>query len=351
MLRSPLGDPVIRDIVDGRWAEPSGNAESTVGEGQWAIPGLVDAHTHLAADRLPSSGQPGSLEGAKTRARESLQAGVMLVIDKGWCDDTVVQLIESVDAIERPDVEAAAHIIAVEGGYYRDFALEVDGEDLDSVVRDQAKAGSGWIKVIGDWPRRGIGPLANFDESQLRRAVDTARDHGARVAIHTMARDVPSIAVAAGVQSIEHGLFLTGDDLAVLGERGGIWVPTLLRLEAMLEQLGEGSTGGKLFVDGLANVRSILPLANEAGVHVLAGTDLVGSPANVAAEARRLGAYGMSNRQVVESISRSAFVATGRDPDFAPGSPANAVFFDDDPVRDLTVLMRPARVIRLGHVL
>lgn len=346
-----MGDPVIRDIVDGTWAEPSGDAESTVGEGQWAIPGLVDAHTHLAADRLPSSHQPGSLEGAKTRAQESLQAGVTLVLDKGWCDDTVVQLIEAVDTVERPDVEAAAHVIAVEGGYYRDFALEVDGEDLDSVVRDQAKAGSGWVKVIGDWPRRGVGPLPNFDESQLRRAVDTARDHGARVAIHTMARDVPSIAVAAGVQSIEHGLFLTEDDLAVLGERGGIWVPTLLRVEAMLEHLGEGSTGGRLFVDGLANVRSILPLANEAGVHVLAGTDLVGSPANVAAEARRLAAYGMSNRQVVESISRSAFVATGRDPDFAPGSPANAVFFDDDPVRDLTVLTRPARVIRLGRIL
>jgi len=286
-----------------------------------------------------------------TRAREALQAGVTLVLDKGWCDDTVVQLIESVDAIDRPDVEAAAHVISVEGGYYRDFALEVKAENLDSVVRDQAKAGSGWVKVIGDWPRRGVGPLPNFDEAQLRRAVDTARDHGARVAVHTMARDVPSIAVTAGVQSIEHGLFLTEDDLALLGERRGIWVPTLLRVEAMLSQLGERSTGGRLFVDGLANVRSILPLANEAGVNVLAGTDLVGSPSNVAAEAKRLGDFGMSNRQVVESISRSAFVATGRDPDFAPGSPANVVFFDEDPVRDLTVLMRPALVIRLGRVL
>ena len=351
MLRPPVGDPVVRDVVDGMWAEPSGSAESTVGQGQWAIPGLVDAHTHLAAERLPSGHQPGSLEGATSRARESLQAGVTLILDKGWCDDTVVRLIEAVDATERPDVEAAAHVIAVEGGYYQDFAREVDGEDLDSVVRDQAKSGSGWVKVIGDWPRKGVGPVANFDESQLRRAVDAARDHGARVAIHTMARDVPSVAVAAGVHSIEHGLFLTEDDLGVLGERGGIWVPTLLRVEAMLAQFGEGSTGGRLFADGLANVRALLPLAIEAGVHVLPGTDLVGSPANVAAEAGRLGHYGMSNAQVVDSVSRAGFVATGRVPDFAPGSPANAVFFDDDPVRDLAILTRPARVIRLGRVL
>ena len=191
--------------------------------------------------------------------------------------------------------------------------------------------------------------MANFDERALRTAVTVADETGSRVAIHTMAREVPSQAVAAGVHSIEHGLFLTEHDIGELGGRSGMWVPTLLRAEATLEQLGESSSGGRLFAEGLANVRNLLPMAGEAGVRVLTGTDLVGTPANVAGEAMRLGDYGLSNRQVVTAVASAGFVATGRDIDFAPGTAADAVFFDADPVRELAVLTRPATVLRLGR--
>jgi len=349
VLNHPLGDPLLRDIVDGMWAEPSRSADRTIGEGMWALPGLVDAHSHLASAHLAY--EPGDFDGAIERARESLAAGVILLLDKGWADDTTIRVIDALEPEQRPDIEAAARVVAVEGGYFPGFAREVDPEDISAVTRTEARAGRGWVKVIGDWPRKGVGPMANFDEGQLRRAVIAASEGGARVAIHTMARDVPSMAVSAGVQSIEHGLFLTGDDLSVLGERGGMWVPTLLRVEAIVAQLGEGSSGGRLLAEGLANVRSILPMAVEAGVHVLAGTDLVGTPTNVAAEAMRLGDYGLSNRQVVEAVSRSGFVVTGRDPYFAPGTPADAVLLGEDPVRELGVLARPSQVIRLGRVL
>jgi imidazolonepropionase-like amidohydrolase len=347
VLRHPLGDPVVRDVVDGRWADPTGDHEEIVGEGQWAIPGLVDAHAHLAAADLVYA--PGDIDGAVARAKESLAAGVTLLFDKGWADDTTIRVIDTVEPARRPDIEAAAQVISVESGHFPGFAREVDPADIADAVRAEASAGRGWVKVIGDWPRKGVGPVANFDESQLRQAVAAAEGSGARVAIHTMARDVPSIAVSAGVHSIEHGLFLTDDDLAALGARGGMWVPTLLRAEALIAQLGAASSGGRLFAEGLANVRSLLPAAVEAGIRVLAGTDLVGSPANVAAEAIRLGNYGLSNRQVVESVSRHGFVVTGRDPHFAVGAPADAVFFEEDPVSDLEVLASPSMVMRLGR--
>lgn len=338
---------MVRDVVDGMWSEPSGDAKETIGDDQWAIPGLVDAHAHLAAADLRY--EPGDFESALARAKESLAAGVTLILDKGWTDEVTIRVIDTLPPDQRPDIEAAARVIAVPDGHFPGFAREIDGGDIARVVGEEARAGRGWVKVIGDWPRKGVGPVANFDESELRRAVDAAREIRARLAIHTMARDVPSIAVSAGVHSIEHGLFLTEGDLPALGDRDGMWVPTLLRIEATLAQLGEASSGGRLFVEGLANVRGLLPMAVEAGVHVLAGTDLVGTPVNVAAEAVRLGDYGLSNRQVVEAVSRSAFVATGRDPHFAPGTPANAVFFDEDPVRELGVLTHPATVIRLGR--
>jgi imidazolonepropionase-like amidohydrolase len=349
ILKSPFGETVVRGVVDGRWVEPGDDADDTLGEGMWALPGLVDAHAHLAAAELDY--KPGSLEGATARAAESLRAGVTLVLDKGWTDDVAIRLIDEVPESDRPEIEAAARIIASVEGYFPGFATEVDAPSLPAAVRDQAAAGRGWVKLIGDWPRRGVGPTANFSEVELAEAVAVAEEAGARVAIHTMAREVPSMAVAAGVHSIEHGLFLEESDISALAARGGMWVPTVTRCEATLAQLGETSSGGKLFLEGLDRIRRLLPLAAEAGVNVLAGTDLVGSPANVADEALRLADYGLSNTQVVTAVSVGAFAATGRPQPFVVGSPADAVFFGADPIAELGTLASPRHVVRLGRVL
>lgn len=159
------------------------------------------------------------------------------------------------------------------------------------------------------------------------------------------------MAVAAGVHSIEHGLFLTDDDVVALAARVGMWVPTLLRIEETIRQLGAESSGGRLLTEGLANTRRLLPKAIEAGVNVLAGTDLVGTPANVANEAIKLGEYGISNGQVVEAVARAGFRATGRDFEFAVGSPADAVLFSEDPISNVEVLNHPSVIVRKGVVL
>ena len=347
-LRSPDGATVQRTVVDGRWEEPGGSRQEQFGEDLFALPGLVDAHAHLATAEL--NFKPGVLDGALERTREALTAGVTLIIDKGWSDTTTMEVIASLDRAERPEIEAAGRIIASHDGYYPHFGREVDGSELVDTVAAEARSGAGWVKLIGDWPRRGIGPLANFTEAELSAAVTEAAQHGARVAIHTMAHEVPSAAVRAGVHSIEHGLFLTEDDVALLGNRSGMWVPTVLRSEITLGQLGAESTGGKLFREGLDNIKDLIPLAVEAGVHVLAGTDLVGSPADVADEAIALSRYGLSNAQVLDSVSSAAFIATGRSASFELGSEANAVFFRSNPIEDLEVLKHPAAVLRMGRL-
>lgn len=348
ILCSPEGEVVTRDVVDGRWTEPEGDAETVIGEGTWALPGLVDAHSHIARERLDYLS--GDLAGAEERARESLRSGVMLLLDKGWLDDTAIQVARRVPEEERPDIEAAARIIANEGGYMKDVALEVGEGTFDEAIRDQARRGDGWVKLVGDWPRKGLGAVANFTEDQLRQAVEIAAEEGARVAIHTMARDVPSMAVRAGVHSIEHGLFLTADDVEALAARGGMWVPTILRVEHTIAQLGTESTGGRLLAEGLENVRRLLGLASEAGAHVLAGTDLVGTPTNVASEALKLIEYGLPAAEAVRAVSSSGLAATGRATDFAPGSPANAVLFPSNPYDEPDVLKHPTAVIRLGRL-
>lgn len=339
----------MRDVVEGRWAEPSGEPDDAVGEGLWALPGLVDAHAHLASRELNT--EPGVLSDAIERAGDALAAGVTLILDKGWGDDTTIRLVDQVDPAMRPEIEAAGRIITTPGGYFAGFGREIEGSEIGPVVSEAAAAGRGWVKLIGDWPRRGIGPVANFTQDELATAVESAEALGARVAIHTMAREVPSQAVAAGVHSIEHGLFLEETDVELLGSRRGMWVPTVLRVETTIRQLGPDSSGGRLLAEGLQRMRTLVPVAVEAGVHVLAGTDLIGSPANVAAEALRLRELGLDASGIVAAVSNSGFAATGRDHEFSSGTPANAVFFAANPLEELAVLQHPSHVMRLGRVI
>lgn len=346
-VRVPGGETVTLDTQDGLWVEPDGVADHVI-ETRWGLPGLVDAHAHLARESLDFLG--GDADGARLRATDALGAGVSLLIDKGWRDLTVIDLIHSVPVFDRPDIDAAGVILAVADGYWGEFARNVEPGGIEAAVATAATEGEGWVKMIGDWPRKGVGPTPNFSEDELAMAVRTAHSLNSRVAIHTMARDVPSMAVRAGVDSIEHGLFLTEDDLVDLGARGGAWVPTVLRVEAVIRQLGAESSGGRLLTEGLANVIRMLGPAVESGVAVLVGTDLAVGSHQVAAEAIRLWELGMSSHRVIESISASGLRANGRPFDFAPGAPANAVLFDEDPAADPRALAHPSHVIRLGRL-
>ncbi len=349
-LRQPGSEPVLLDVAGGIWVEPERPAAEVIGHELWALPGLVDAHAHFAAAE-GESWVPAGVDGAEHSARRALEAGVMLALDKGWSDMTVLEMLARVGPQNRPDIEAAGVVLAVDGGYWPDFAKEIDPAVIAEAVGDAAKEANGWVKLIGDWPRRSQGPVANFNEEQLRTAVDVATGLGARVAIHTMAREVPSLAVSAGVHSIEHGMFLDEADLALLGQRGGMWVPTVLQVDSVITQLGVESSGGRLLREGLENVARLLDTAVEAGVHVLTGTDLAVGPRRVAEEAIRLWEMGMSASAVVAAVSGSGLLANDRAASFEPGEAANAVFYESDPIGDPRILAHPKGVLRLGRLL
>lgn len=336
-------------MIDGCWGHASGAPDSTLGQGLWAVPGLVDGHAHFAAV-AGADWVTDDVNGAIRRAGEALAAGVLLALDKGWGDLTTIEMMGQIGLEDRPDIEAAGVINSVEGGYWPNFGREVGPGEMTRVVSAAAAESKGWVKLVGDWPRRGVGPVANFTEAELGEAVNVAHGLGARVAIHTMAREVPSMAVRAGVDSIEHGLFLTEHDVIELGARGGMWVPTVLRMEAVIRQLGADSTGGRLIRDGIDNVATLLDTAVQAGVFVLAGTDLAVGTDAVAAEAIRLWELGMSPELVVGAVSTSGYRATGRADAFEVGAPANAVLYAEDPIADPRLLTHPKHVIRMGKV-
>lgn len=310
------------------------------------MPGLADAHAHLAGDELELA--PGEPDEIRRRAFACLERGTFLVIDKGWGDDSVVATLTGSAPTESPDLEGAARMLAVEGGYYPGFAVETDREGLESEVRSAVEAGRGWVKLVGDWPRKGRGVVPNFDEEALRAAVDVAHRAGARVAIHATGPDTASWAVWAGVDSIEHGLFLSHADLEELGRRGGAWVPTILRMEETVEFLGKSSSGGRLISTALVDLPQLMAEL-PAGVNVLAGTDLAVSSGDVASEALALHRLGLSPVAVVDAASDSVRRYLGHSEGFLPGEPADAVFFAADPYEDPSTLTDPVAILRHGE--
>ncbi len=349
-------DVTVHDLAiddHGHFADPADVTLDRVWDtGRWyAVSGLADCHAHLSGDEVGEQVGPDDLPAfVAASAWAQLQGGVFLVADKGTHDELTLRILDA-PPTERPDLQMAGRIITSPGGYYGDFGEEVDPADLARAVRDAAgRNGSTWVKIVGDWPKKGVGPTPNFEEEALRAAVEVAHAAGVRTAVHTCAPRAASIAVAAGIDSIEHGLFLTVEDIEALGRRGGAWVPTIDAMEAIRDMLGENSSGGRLFAEGLGNVRELLAGAPGVGVTVLAGTDLHLAHGHVAEEALKLHEYGLDAAAVVHAMTTAAYDYLGHHHAFSPGEDADVVFFDRDPREDLTVLQRPRLAVRHGRI-
>lgn len=350
-IRPPEGDAYDLAIDGNQFVEPDDRVTTHIDTTHlWALPGLADAHAHLTMTSLTDIAgltEDVMRSNIPVTAWAHVERGILLILDKGGNTDATLVSLDH-DADLRPYVEVAGAMIHPRSGYMAGFGAEVEPDDLVEHVRSTAATRGGWVKIVGDWPRRGIGPVNNYPLDILTEAVSIAHAAGARVAVHTMA-DGASDAVAAGVDSIEHGPFLTEEDLKTLAARGGAWVPTIGNQKHWIDELGPESSGGRIFKRGLDRMADNLPLAEELGLTVLAGSDLAIPHGQIATEARLLREYGLSDRAATIATSSAAFDYVGRERTLREGCIADVVFFGANPYDDVTVLDRPELVIHRGN--
>jgi imidazolonepropionase-like amidohydrolase len=350
-FRGPvLPDGESRDlyVVDGRVTyEPVASAE-LVAEG-WIVPGLVDAHCHVGLDA--HGAVPEDVQ--ERQALTDRDAGALLLRDCGSPADT--RWIQEREDLPRL-IRAGRHIARTQR-YIRNYAHEIEPEDLATYVAREAEAGDGWVKLVGDWIERDAGDLTpSWTREAVQEAMKAAHDRGARVTAHVFGEHALPDLIDAGIDCIEHGTGLGPDLIDTMASNGVALVPTVTNLENFPKFAAAGEEKFPAYADHMrrlhASRKDTIRAAYEAGVQIYAGTDAGGGLGHglVGHEVRGLVDYGLSPHDALGAASWRARTWLGLDGNLAEGSEADLVVYERDPREDLGVLLSPSRVVLRGRV-
>jgi imidazolonepropionase-like amidohydrolase len=341
----PSGD--MRDvfIVGGRFTfAPQADAR-TIATGGFLLPGLVDAHAHLALSSPAPDAEPHIA--AQASARAHLQAGVLLVREPGSPDHSG-QGIGPAQGL--PRVQTAGRFLAPFGGYFPGLPREIAVEDLPTAAVEEARASGAWAKAIGDFPDEDGRLAPNFPQAILTEAVRAVHALGARFAMHCVGEEAIERAIEAGVDTIEHATLLASDHIREMKRRSLALTPTMC-----IAPLIPGAFEGLVSDDEMRRLESALEQqparvreAHESGVRILAGTDAgMGPHGMIRRELGLLRGAGLPADAVLAAGSWGAREFLGY-PGIEEGAPADLVVFGDDP-RDPDVLARPALIVLDGR--
>jgi imidazolonepropionase-like amidohydrolase len=347
------------------------------------VPGLIDAHTHIAL-------HPGGYEEqilretpelraihATRSARLTLEAGITTIRDLGnegaGFADVALRDAIAAGVVPGPRILAAIQPVSASGSYglvgfspylkLPAIAAEADGPtEVRRRVRELVKQGADVIKVyMESYEKRQTrsdvlsGPRIYSDE-ELLALVDEAHAAGLKVAAHTYADTSARRAVEAGVDSIEHGLYLSQETFQAMARRKVAYVPTLLVYELWRD--------GTIFPESSTETRAKLARTVEehaasfrraltSPVSIVMGSDTFELPGSNAREIGAMVRNGMSPLEALRaSTSRAAELLglAGSVGVIKQGAAADLVALPSNPLMDIEAVTRPVFVMKNGKV-
>ncbi len=350
------------------------------------LPGLIDMHVHLGSQTSPAAYAEGFRMNPEDYAYRSvgyaektLMAGFTTVRDLGGAQ--VQGLRNAIDQglVRGPRIMAAGKSIATTGGHAdprngisRELiqALGYPGPEDGVVagevearraVRQRYKEGSDLIKITAtggvlSFARSGDNP--QFMEDEIRAIVQTARDYGYKVAAHAHGAEGMRRAVAAGVDSIEHGTWMDDEVMALMRERGTWYVPTITAGVFVGEMAREPGYYPEIVrPKALAvgpQIQRTFARAWRAGVRIAFGTDAgVFHHGDNAREFELMVEAGMPPAQALQSATRNAAELLGRWDELGSleaGKLADLVAVAGDPLTDIGLMRRVGFVMKDGVV-
>jgi imidazolonepropionase-like amidohydrolase len=345
--------------------------------GRVVLPGLIDAHVHVAATSHDLAGLallPPSLIGAQASQLMAamLRRGFTTVRDAAGADwglqEAVARglyegprLLISVQPITQTGGHADMRPRGVRGEMFCACAgLGLAGAVADGVgavrraVREQVRQGANQIKVMaGGGVSSPSDPIdgTQFSIDELQAAVQEAETANLYVLAHAYSPRAVTRAVQAGVRSIEHGNLIDEATAREMKRHGAYFVPTLATYAALADE-GQRLGWSAAMLEKLARVQALgadaIRLALAEGVPVVFGTDLLGHMHARQSNEFVLRAGLMSPVQLLQSATIQAarlLRQEGRIGQIVPGAWADLLIVEGDPTQDAYVLAQPQRAI------
>jgi imidazolonepropionase-like amidohydrolase len=362
-------DPADADaaVEDGRIVDVGTRLDGDVQvdvTGRTLLPGLFDCHVHVVfshIDHWRRAQEPFSLQffEAARNLERTLRIGITTVRDAGGADLGVQRAVET-GLIRGPRLQISLAMLSQTGGHGDDWMPSgvnvpfgpvhpgipgsiVDGPDeMRRKVREVIRMGADVIKVatsggvlsFRDDPRH-----AHFSPAELEVLVEEASAAGRFVMAHAQGGDGIRNAVRAGIRSIEHGIFLDEEAIALMLERGTWLVPTLVAPLGVIEAADAGASLAPEIVEKAHSVverhRQSFRMALDAGVRIAMGTDSGVTPhGRNLRELSLMASLGMAPGEVLAATTRSAAELLGVEADLGtiePGRIADLVVVRGDP--------------------
>jgi len=363
-------------LVDGgviRWIRPvdgeedPGDAEVIDASGATIVPGMVDSHSHVTGpggarwlDRFTDAPER-LVEYAEENGRLAWNAGIRWLRDVGSpvVDDPQDGRHRALaigvrdrwrGRTQYPAIRAAGTWMTRPGVLPGGVGVEArNGDELASLAIGQLDDGADLVKVYFD---SGDPSRSAWTLSEVRRVTDAVHARGAKVAAHVGRLAGVRVAVAGGVDSVEHGNQLDADVAREMAAKGTVLVTTLTVLRSFLTfgrttRISTFAGSGRMaaYAEQLEAVEASVRIARDAGVTIAAGTDFGGgsSRANqLAWEVESLVAAGLEPVAALAAATWRGGELLG-EPDAGTvreGGPADFFLVHGDPLSDPAALWR-----------
>ena len=335
--------------------------------GRFVLPGLIDAHFHTVSRSAEQVDDEmvglGSVEGV-VNAAERLEAGVTAVRDAGcrhWGIHSLRAAIEA-DLIRGPRIYAAGRnpTGAKAPAHWRNVVVKGPAA-MRAAVDAELDAGASWVKLVishAEDPAAWDKVTMYLDEEEVRAAVDAAHRRGVRLGAHVEGFEAAKIAVACGVDVLDHSPLIDDATALSMGQKGISYVPTLWAFSGDAGVDDGALAAGKVseLHRWRAEHQSSVRRAMSAGVVIAAGSDAAGTlPARdvLICELEGLVSAGLSQAQAVQCATYGAARVLGEEDSIGtvrPGKAADLLVVESDPTVDVRSLRQVALVVSRGRI-
>jgi imidazolonepropionase-like amidohydrolase len=368
-----IGNPPIERgaiLVEGERIIRVGKEEEFKGEAnihvldcgdQTLLPGLIDCHNHLSLDprlenylyRMADPIPALTLRACETM-KIDLRSGVTTsrcMGDKGFLD------VECKKAVVEGHIEGPRLLIATRG--IRAFhghgfvGYPFGGIDqIQAAVRENLSAGADLTKIYITGTLRGPkGIPSYFSKEEIQAAVDEAHRVGIPVATHCIGGIGLEWALETGIDTIEHGYFLTDREIDLLAKSDSwlVMTPSIFFTDARIRTLPPHLIEGHL--QQRDEVGQRMTAAVKGGVKFAVGTD--GMHGGLAQEIQYLVDFGATTSQALMASTRHAARVCGLEESIGtlePGKFGDIIGVKGNPLEDIAALKRVKTVFSRGEI-